>query len=67
MRTKLCYIKPEPQRKEKDEIIDRREVEYKQKINKATDGRKKDQREKPAAGRLGAGQATMEEQVEYTL
>jgi len=40
VRTKLDYIEPEPQRNEKDNIIDRRDAEYKQKMKQQREGRK---------------------------
>ncbi|KAL9987152.1 hypothetical protein ACROYT_G001409 [Oculina patagonica] len=40
VRTKLDYIEPEPQRNEKDDIIDRRDAEYKQKMKQQREGRK---------------------------
>ena len=40
VRMKLDYIKPEPQRNEKDNIIDRRDTEYKQKMKQQREGRK---------------------------
>ena len=36
----LDYIEPEPQRHEKDDIVDRRDAEYKQKIKQQREGRK---------------------------
>lgn len=39
-RTKLDYIEPEPQRNEKDDVIDRRDAEYKQKMKHQREGRK---------------------------
>lgn len=39
-RTKLDYIEPEPQRNEKDDLIDRRDAEYKQKMKQQREGRK---------------------------
>ena len=59
MRTKLDYIEPELQRNKKDDIIDRRDAVYKQKM--------KQQREYSAARRLCTYEATKAEQVEYTL
>ena len=40
VRTKLDYIEPEPQRNEKDDIIDRRDAVYKQKMKQQREGRK---------------------------
>ena len=40
VRTKLDYIEPEPQRNEKDDLIDRRDAEYKQKMKQQREGRK---------------------------
>ena len=40
VRTKLDYIEPEPQRNEKDNIIDCRDAEYKQKMKQQREGRK---------------------------
>ena len=40
VRTKLDYIEPEPQRNEKENIIDRRDAEYKQKMKQQREGRK---------------------------
>ena len=40
VRTKLDYIKPELQRNEKDDIIDRRDAVYKQKIKQQIEGGK---------------------------
>ena len=40
MRFKLDYIEPEPQRNEKDDIVDRRDTEYKKKMKQQRDGRK---------------------------
>ena len=40
VRTKLDYIEPEPQRNEKDDIIDHRDAEYKQKMKQQREGRK---------------------------
>ena len=39
--TKLDYIEPEPQRNEKDDIIDRRDAVYKQEMKRQREGRKK--------------------------
>ena len=40
VRMKLDYIEPKPKRDEKDDIIDRREAEYKQKMKQQREGRK---------------------------
>ena len=40
MRMKLDYIEPKPKRDEKDDIIDRRDAEYKQKMKQQREGRK---------------------------
>ena len=40
VRMKLDYIEPKPQRDEKDDIIDRRDAEYKQKMKQQREGRK---------------------------
>ena len=40
VRTKLDYIEPEPQRNEKDDIIDHRDAEYQQKMKQQREGRK---------------------------
>ena len=40
VRIKLDYIVPDPQRNEKDDIIDRRDAEYKQKMKQQRKGRK---------------------------
>ena len=40
MRMKLDYIEPEPQRNERDNIIDCRDAEYKQKMKQKSEGRK---------------------------
>ena len=40
LRMKLDYIEPEPQRNEKDDIMDRRDAEYKQKMKQQREGRK---------------------------
>ena len=40
VRTKLDHIDPEPQTSEKDDIIDQRDTEYKQKMKQQRDGRK---------------------------
>ena len=39
VRMKLDYIEPEPQRDEKDDVIDRRDAEYKQKMKQQREGR----------------------------
>ena len=59
VRKKLDYIEPELQRNKKDDIMDRRDAVYKQKM--------KQQREYSAARRLCTCEATKAEQVEYTL
>ena len=40
LRMKLDYIEPEPQRNEKDDIMDRRDAEYKKKMKQQREGRK---------------------------
>ena len=40
MRTKLDYVQPEPQTTEKDDIIDCRDAEYKQRMKQQREGRK---------------------------
>ena len=40
VRTKLDYIEPDPQSNEKDDIIDRRDAEYKQKMKQQRERRK---------------------------
>ena len=40
VRMKLDYMEPKPQRDEKDDIIDRRDAEYKQKMKQQREGRK---------------------------
>ena len=40
VRMKLDYIEPKPKRDEKDDIIDRRDAEYKQKMKQQREGRK---------------------------
>ena len=40
MKTKLDYLEPEPQRNEKDDIMDHRDAEYKQKMKQQIEGRK---------------------------
>ena len=40
VRKNLDYIEPEPQRDEKDDIIDRRDTEYKQKMKQQGEGGK---------------------------
>jgi len=51
VRTKLDYIEPEPQRNEKDDIIDRRDAVYKQKMKQQREGssRPSDPRKKDSA------------------
>ena len=39
VRTKLDYIGPEPQKSEKDNVIDQRDAEYKQKMKQQREGR----------------------------
>ena len=40
VRTKLDYIDPEPQKSEKDDILDRKDTEYKQKMKRQREERK---------------------------
>ena len=59
MRTKLDYTEPELQRNEKDNVIDRRDAEYKQKMKQHREGGKF-----RAARTLCASREAKEEQVE---
>ena len=65
VRTKLDYVQPEPQTTEKDDIIDCRDAEYKQRMKQQREGRKT--RENNLLLGDCVSQAANEKQVEHTI
>lgn len=65
MRTKLDFVEPEPQTTKKNDIINRREAEYKKKIKQQREGRK--MRDNLSLGDYVLVKRPKEKQVEQSL